>query len=417
MQDIEDAPTWEVRTPQLLALLAASAPQLQSLDHRYPQPAPLNWAAALPNSLLQLSQLTYLSLDFGRAPVTTAHLDAKLKGLSSLQHLSLSCNKALKGFPLSIVHCCTRLRHLSISDSSGWDDNACVGAVPSDLGQLVGLTCLRLVKVSVSRLPDSVSRLTALCELDLEGNAEPIIPEVLFSLLSLTKLTLGDSMDYSVPEGISRLTGLLQLSIKCQRYTELPVGLVACRLLSRLEMASDPASPVPASLPSLRHLSIRVLPNRLPHVDFWSSLTELVELELHCTKRHPCVVDNLDEMVSLSKLTIFSACLDETPTGTHLRQLESLRLVGCSQSVNMLRCLRDSKKLRELTVKGELLILRGQLVRVLSSLPNLEYLELRKPTAIIQLSVWEAGLVHVMAKRLAKGYAPVTVRFAQQISS
>ena len=95
---------WKGRTPELFALLAASAPQLQHLEHWYPRGALANPAAALPADLGRLSQLTSLTLGFGYAPVTTVQVDAMLQTLPSLKHLALwGDSSAMKdGFPVSV---------------------------------------------------------------------------------------------------------------------------------------------------------------------------------------------------------------------------------------------------------------------------------------------------------------------------
>ena len=76
---VTDASAWEGRTPELISLLTASAPQLQRLEHWYPWMAPEIPASALPADLGQLSQLTSLTLGFGFAPVTTAQAIVAVK--------------------------------------------------------------------------------------------------------------------------------------------------------------------------------------------------------------------------------------------------------------------------------------------------------------------------------------------------
>ena len=61
------AEPWEARTLELIALLAASAPQLRRLEHWHPEWAPHGThrcPSVLPAALGQLSQLTSLTLGF-----------------------------------------------------------------------------------------------------------------------------------------------------------------------------------------------------------------------------------------------------------------------------------------------------------------------------------------------------------------
>lgn len=69
-----DSQGWVRRMPQLATLLAASAPQLRSLEVYYPTNAIPDPASALPAAVGWLSQLTSLSLKVGLAPVTAAQV-------------------------------------------------------------------------------------------------------------------------------------------------------------------------------------------------------------------------------------------------------------------------------------------------------------------------------------------------------
>ena len=73
-QDILLPRAWELRNPELIAHLAAVAPKLRHLEIPNPKAAPPNVAAALPPELGRLSQLSFLFLYVGRAPVTTAQV-------------------------------------------------------------------------------------------------------------------------------------------------------------------------------------------------------------------------------------------------------------------------------------------------------------------------------------------------------
>lgn len=152
--------------------------------------------------------------------------------LPSLQHLFLSGFKSFEdGFPVSITSSCSQLRCLQIL-------YAALEAVPSELGRLTALTRLdlrhtriRSLQHTIRSLPDSVSCLTRLPELDVEGTCLALSP-----------------------------------------------GLSACRQLTRLAMDSVAASPVLTSLPSLRCLNINGYDER--HKTYWTQLTALTELQL-----------------------------------------------------------------------------------------------------------------------------------------
>lgn len=258
-------------------MLAASAPHLRSLDLTYLlelDKEPANPTAALPVELGRLSQLTHLRLHTGRALVTTAQVNAVVQTLPLLQYLTLHSTLGgalLDGFPLAIATSCSQLRHLEITCGH-------FKALPQELGRLSSLTRLGL-NAGVTSLPDSVSRLTALRELDLSRNPE----------------------------------------------LSLPPGLTACWQLTRLNVADCPLSPVLARMHSLRRLSVMVVPGEQPREMFWTRLTGLRELQLLCGGTP--VPAGLMGMTGLRKLGIYGASrLDELPAGPYLRCLESLTL-------------------------------------------------------------------------------------------
>ena len=76
-----EAGRWARRTQQLIARLAASAPQLRSLEHWYPNAAPEDPWSALPPELGRLSQLTSLTLGFGAANVRTLQVGIGEQGI------------------------------------------------------------------------------------------------------------------------------------------------------------------------------------------------------------------------------------------------------------------------------------------------------------------------------------------------
>lgn len=221
---------WAEGAPQLLALLAASAPRLRSLECRYPPRAPNMPASALPALIGQLSQLTRLSLDTGSGCITIAQVDVMVQELPLLQHLSISHGKG-EFFFLSlagIIRSCSRLVELRIQ-------GAYLGTIPAQLGALSALTKLGLSGSRITSLPGSVWQLTSLREVHLNNS------------------------------------GLLQL----------PPQLTACQQLTQLAMICHIQSPLLGSLRTLRRLSIACgpTPNELTP-DTWPKLTGLMELEL-----------------------------------------------------------------------------------------------------------------------------------------
>ena len=353
-----------------MALLAASAPQLRRLEHWYPYGAPANTAAAFPAVIGQLTRISSLTMGWGVAPVTTAQVNLLVPRLPSLQHLCLNGHKSLAdGFPVSITSSCSQLRCLQIHC-------ALLKAMPPELGHLTALTRLELGGCMTINLPDSISQLSRLAELDLGW----------FEALRVS----------------------------------LPRGLTACRHLTRLEMDSDAASPVLASLQSLRHL--RVAFNEKQRETYWTQLTALTELQLRC-QDESIVPAVLGGMASLCMLRIEDALCDDLPAGLYLSRLESLVMEDCSFPTGMPLALAAATQLQHIGICGDEddgdgawldgttyvpIDLDAHDIALISSLPALTTLSLKQPDSIDDCE-WGARLAQLRAAFSAQGRVPPAV--------
>lgn len=348
---VEDAAAWETRTPELMALLTATAPQLRSLEFHYPSNAPPNPLSALPADVGQLNQLSALRLSCGEAPITTEQVGAMLEGLPALQHFTLEGDPSvllLEGIPVNIFTRCCKLEVLSIRGAQ-------LRAVPSELGRLTALTRLQLPGHGAASLPDSISLLSALQELQ--------IPVHLASVL--------------------------------------PSGLAACLQLTKLEMGLVSASPVLSRLHSLRLLSVLSLPLEQPHAPYWTHLTALSELQLHMRGEIPA---GRGGMTGLRSLTITGATLNELPAGPYLSRLHVLSMGLCIFQSGVPRKLAAATQLRTLTLPNNSGInLSTADVAVLSSLPALTGLGLMDLPADANQRQWKRGKAKLKAAHAAKG--------------
>lgn len=349
-----DAAAWERRTSELVALLAASAPGLRSLEFWYPFRVPVSAASALPAELGRLSQLTSLVLGLGSTSVSTAQVDAMVQALPSLQHLSLCFDTDIgalsDGFPLSTTSCCSGLRCLEIV--SGDYEH-----VPPELGHLTALTRLELSKAEIWSLPDSMPSLISLRQLDLHGAC----------------------------------------------CLDLPPGLTACQQLTWLAIDADCAGPVLARLQSLRYLSFKAEP--FVQSDQWSQLKGLTELELNWMDGEGSDLAGLGGMTSLRKLTL-KGCHDSLPGGLYLSSLESLHMNWCEAvPANLVA----ATQLRDLDL-CMLSYISSADVAVLSSLPALSTLALTKQIPkMLDPHVWDEGLAQLRAIFLVQGRAPPVI--------
>ena len=372
----------ERRIPELMALLAASPPQLRSLQQWFPWHRSANPASALPAEIGALSQLTSLELGLGRADITTGQVAAVLVTLPSLQRLALGelgDGAISDGFPVSIATCCLKLQYLTIQGGQ-------IRAIPSELGRLTALMQLDLQSAAATSLPESISRLKALENLTLTGRAE----------------------------------------------TSLPIQLTECLHLTRLVMDSDIRSPALARLKSLRSLEVTALDSQLPREMYWTQLTALTELKLWCDDRLSFLDDEMAEMAagmaiiggqhfevpipaalsgmtSLRKLHIRYAKIHDLPPGPYLCGLESLIMTNC--------VFLDRRVPSNLAAAAQLLNLEFESdnamgidiaahdIAVLSSLHALETLHLPKPDPM-DVGEWERRVAALQAAFFAAGHAP-----------
>lgn len=352
-------------TAELIALLAATAPVLQSLTFSVSKHAPAK-LSALPAAFGQLSQLTSLSLSLGRIIVTTAQVDSMLLGLTSLQCLTLEGSLGTRacedGLPVREGNHSSNLQALKIVNMN-------LGAIPSLQGYYKSLTSLQLYNCGVLSLPNSISSITGLKELDLT------------------------------------LNGCLKI---------LPIQLAACCQLTALSIEASCVTPVLEMMDSLRCLSIGIMRGMRLCTRYWSELSGLTELML----RHSCdgnddtgIPANLSDMTGLRKLTVIGCQVADFPKGPYLTSLVSLHMFGCFFNSGVPPSLAAARQLTclELCHQNAGFELTVADVALLSSLPELRSITLR--TFKLPRAVWVERLAHLKAACDAQHRAqPVTIK-------
>lgn len=356
----EAAPGWYMHTLQLVTLLASSAPQLRRLELSFHGRTDSNPQLALPEGLGQLGQLTSLTLGVGDFPVTAAQVDAVVRTLPLLQHLVINSSEGYQalGFPISIATTCSQLQHLEIARGT-------VGHVPPELGRLTALTRLQFRHAEVRSLPDSISNLCDLQELDLVQTAVSM---------------------------------------------RLPSGLTGCGQLTQLVLHSVCESPVSVlgRLHALRSLSVGSLQWYYTAQEKpWTQLTALTELDLHQSNSIP---DGLGGMSGLRKLSIRSAVMPITdlPAGPYLSCLEVLELPECTFEPEVPAVLAAAKRLRHLGLgssRQAATELTDAEIALFSALPVLSTIRMWKPSKVAA-RVWSLRLAKLQAACIAQGHAP-----------
>ena len=341
---------WDMRTQELMNLLTATAPQLQSLffqesglsPHR-----PSAYSAAL-SQLSQLSQLTSLSLSIHVARVTTAEVDTIVQGLPSLQSLDLTGGQRFlkDDFPVGIATSCSQLQHLHV-----WGAYFVRAEAMPDFGCLTRLTSLKL-GCYCSSLPASISHLTGLRDVEVCHDFRYTeLPEQLWHLESITRLSLDLMLsslrfflDGGLSNSISRLTALHNLTLMQTASCTLPEGLTACRQLTHLTLRTDVVSPVVARLQSLRSFEVMMLPHQLPHNTYWTQLSGLTQLSESVSGCHVSQFSGISGMTSLRNLVLIGS--SGLPEGPYLSRLQRLSLLDCDYKEGIPPALQDAAQLQ-----------------------------------------------------------------------
>jgi Leucine-rich repeat (LRR) protein len=117
----------------------------------------------------------------------------------------------------------TSLHHLAITK------NAALRSVPKEIGCLTALVRLDLSEQLLEHLPDSLGCLRSLEHLVVCGNRLTRLPASVGECAALTTLSLDDNALCELPEAVGRLTRLERLALRNNRLAWLPSSLVALR--------------------------------------------------------------------------------------------------------------------------------------------------------------------------------------------
>lgn len=162
------------------------------------------------------------------------HLPPGLGSLSNLVALELACLEQLEDLPEEIGRL-SKLEELIIDNGNGCSMNI---SLPRSIGELSSLRVLRLYGALDGRdldapargakskqLPDTLSKLAKLEELDLGRNGIRAVPPVVASLRGLKKLSLDYNEIREIPAFVGDLKNLQELSVNANGGVRLPQSL------------------------------------------------------------------------------------------------------------------------------------------------------------------------------------------------
>ena len=236
-----------------------------------------NLAGTLPSSLVNLTSMTSLHLGNN---LITGSIPWQWGLSTSIMSINLNHNQLSGGIPPELVNM-TALQYLDLHNNllSGsipttlppnlgtllLQNNSFSNDIPTQLGSLTSLTCLRLSYNQLTgNIPAQLGNLTSLWYLELEHNLlTGNIPSGLGSLTQLRNLSLNsNSLIGSIPYQLGNLSNLLILYLfENQLDSSIPIQLGNLSLLNYLNLGSNQLTgSIPTqlgSLANLRELSLR----------------------------------------------------------------------------------------------------------------------------------------------------------------
>ena len=235
------------------------------------------------------------------------------------------------------------------------------------------LIVIGLYDCGLSTLPESVTQLQSLKELQLWGNGLSTLPESIGNLTSLQGLNLGGNKFTTLPKSITQLKSLIWLSFDNNMFTTLPESLGNLQSLQYLWLTNNKFTTLPESVGQLKSLiylnlqsnQISTLPESV------GNLSSLKELYLYNNElsTFPESITKLEQLVTLNlgynKLSTFPESI------TNLKSLQTLWLDG-NKLTTLPESLGNLTSLQKLFIHNNMISTLPESVGNLSSLQRLE---------------------------------------------
>jgi hypothetical protein len=97
-----------------------------------------------------------------------------------------------------------------------------------------------LVGNEISKIPDAISELKKLTELNLNSNQISEIPDVISTLKNLTKFNLFNNQISEIPDAISELKNLTELDLNSNQISKIPEAILKLKNLKILMVRNNP---------------------------------------------------------------------------------------------------------------------------------------------------------------------------------
>jgi len=177
--------------------------------------------------------------------------------------------------------------------------------IPESLSHITQLQELDLSNKKLTSLPKWLGKLTQLQKLNLSNNQLTTLPESLGDLTQLWLLDLSHNELKTLPESLGQLAKLQSLILSNNHLETLPESLGQLSQLQWLSLSSNPITVLPECLKTLVQLdTLKLTNNQLEELPLW--LKQLVELEtLDLSYNHfSTVPELLNQLAHLKSLDL-----------------------------------------------------------------------------------------------------------------
>ncbi len=241
--------------------------------------------------------------------------------------------------------------------------------LPESLGQLTQLAKLVLSDNQLSLLPESLIQLTQLTKLDLAGNQLTTLPESLCQLTQLTALDLSRNRLTALPEWLGRLTLLTKLFVFANRLTSLPESFGHLKRLRSLDLSYNGLAVLPDPIQKLAHLEhLSLACNRITVLpESFGTLSQLSHLFLSGNKLKT-IPESFIRLPKLEVLSIGGNLISHLPEW--IECLSNLKCLDLSSDEDIIAWSTSDRSSIFYKIK-----LPGELITLPNSLRKLTWLE------------------------------------------
>ncbi|MBN3298617.1 LRC8B protein, partial [Amia calva] len=263
-----------------------------------------------------------------------------ITGLTKLKNLQvLSLKNALPSIPQVITNSLPSLQKLSV------DNEGTQLTVLQNLKTMLNLTCLELLNCALQRIPGSVSSLTNLQEIGLNGNNLRTIEEIISfqHLPRLCILKLEHNCITYIPMHIGALDSLEQLHLRDNHIASLPPQLFLCSKLHHLDLCCNNLSTIPDEIQHLKKLQyFAVTNNNIDELPDGLFLCKMLQSLFLGNNNLSVVPPQVGELVNLVQLDLTENQLESLPA--ELEGCLSLRASGLKVEERLFNSLPSSVK-------------------------------------------------------------------------